>query len=137
MFCLSMSVTKFQSSFSLLKISFKWYTCTNSVIAEKSYRIAGNFWGGGGKTFVVEQYFVTLLIVVAACTVGNVASFVDKIFVVRASTTKITSILPHENYQLYGTCISKVYVHTIIIRACSSRVLYSMSMHRCVIIATA
>ncbi len=34
--------------------------------------------------------------------VGKVASFVGKILVVRPPTTKITNILPHENYTLYG-----------------------------------
>ncbi len=49
------------------------------------------------------------IFVVVACLhcryiiVGRVASFVSKIFVVRASTTKTMNILPHENYQLYWT----------------------------------
>ncbi len=47
--------------------------------------------------------------------VGKVASFVGKIFVVRAPTTKTTNILPHENYTLYGSfkislCIVAIHV---------------------------
>ncbi len=37
--------------------------------------------------------------------VGKVASFMDKIFVVRPSTTKTMNILPHENYHLYTVLV--------------------------------
>ncbi len=61
---------------------------------------------------MVEQYLVTSnswiifswLLLALQVKVGKVASFVGKIFIVRASTTKTTktrNILPHENYQLY------------------------------------
>ena len=44
--------------------------------------------------------------------VGKVAtSFVGEIFVVKCSTTKITNILPHENYPLY-TVPPKNYSHS-------------------------
>ncbi len=42
--------------------------------------------------------------------VGKVASFVGKIFVVRAPTTKTTNILPHENYTLYGITLQTFIV---------------------------
>ncbi len=42
------------------------------------------------------------LLLALQAKVGKVASFVGKIFAVQYSTTKITNILPHENYQLYG-----------------------------------
>ncbi len=57
---------------------------------------------------MVEQYLVILwiifswLLLALQVKVGKVASFVGKIFVVRSPTTKITNILLHENYPLYG-----------------------------------
>ena len=56
---------------------------------------------------MVEQYLVTSWIIFSwllLALVGKVASFVGKVFVVRAPTTKTTNILsPPGNYQLYGT----------------------------------
>ncbi len=55
---------------------------------------------------MVEQYLVILwiifswLLLALQVKVDKVASFVGKIFVVSASTTKTTNILPHENYLL-------------------------------------
>ncbi len=65
---------------------------------------------------MVEQYLVisnswiifSWLLLALQVKVGKVASFVGKIFMVRASTTKTTktmNILPHENYQLYGSVL--------------------------------
>ena len=59
---------------------------------------------------MVEQYLViswilfSWLLLALQVKVGKVASFVGKIFVAcRPSITKITNILPHENYPLYGS----------------------------------
>ncbi len=61
---------------------------------------------------MVEQYLATSWIVVVLLAlqvkVGKVASFVGKIFVVRAPTTISTNILPHENYPLYGAYITAI-----------------------------
>ena len=56
------------------------------------------------------------IFVVAACTTGKGASFVGKIFVVRAPTTKTTNILPHENYPLYGTIVfvTTIYIVSVV-----------------------
>ncbi len=49
---------------------------------------------------MLHNYLNTWLLLALQVKVGKVASFVGKIFVVRASTTKTTNILPQENYQL-------------------------------------
>ncbi len=43
----------------------------------------------------------SFLIPLTVLSMGKVASFVSKIFVVRPLTTKTANILPHENYPLY------------------------------------
>ncbi len=63
------------------------------------------FGGENIRGSAILRHFVGNIFVVGACTAGKgrqVASFVGKIFVVRPPTTKITNILPHENYTLYG-----------------------------------
>ena len=75
------------------------------------YRKAGNFRGTNIRGSAILRHFVDNVFVVSAWIVGKevgkVASFVGKIFVVRPPTTKTTNILPHENYQLYGTRLFK------------------------------
>ncbi len=58
---------------------------------------------------MVEQYLFTSWIILSwlllalQVKVGKVASFVGHIFVVKASTTKTTNILPYKSYQLYSS----------------------------------
>ncbi len=55
---------------------------------------------------MVQQYFDVSWITFSWLLLAvKVASFVGKIFVVRAPTTKTTNILSPGNYQLYGIYI--------------------------------